>query len=98
MATTKIEGLGDAALPDFLIEGTSRRDPPAVAAAINVDNDSEEDDSIEDYSARISVPNSQSARYNEANTLASRIVDIAKKDPEVFRIVCLSFSKFTKTV
>jgi hypothetical protein len=94
VATMKIEGLGDAALPAFLTDATSRRVSPAVAAAMNVANDSDEEDSIEDYSIRrISVPNSESARYNQANTLAGRIVEIAKKDPEVFRMVMPQFQQ-----
>jgi hypothetical protein len=67
LATTmRIDGLDNASLPAFLTEASH------PAASVNEDNDS-----TEERVPRFRKPTTKAARYNNANTVVGRIVEIA---------------------
>ncbi len=50
-------------------------------------------DDVSTKALKIIVPKNQSARYNQAHALTQRIIAMAKKDGEVFRMVMSQFEQ-----
>ena len=73
----RVDGLGLQSLPAFLKTQKANRTPLTC-------ND---DDEVYHPPPKIVVPSSKAKRYSEANTVAGRIVELAKLYPDVFRMV-----------
>ena len=74
----RIEGLGMHSLPPYLRK--SETDSTNNVEGEDVDNYSTKP-------SKIVVPSKQAARYNQANSVAQRIIAMAKKDGKVFEMV-----------
>mmetsp|Transcript_18545 Transcript_18545/g.30375 ORF Transcript_18545/g.30375 Transcript_18545/m.30375 type:complete len:375 (+) Transcript_18545:446-1570(+) len=80
----KIDGLGgDAELPAFLTPATN---PECAHSSITGTGDAD-DDSVEEIPQKLVVPSTKIRRFNEANSITKGILELAKDDKEVFRMV-----------
>ena len=78
----EIPGLGSASLPAFLSSSTS-----TTAATTTDGSNSNSAGSVVDMPKRVSVPSSKLMRYNDINKLNGRITEMAKEDPELYKMV-----------
>ena len=93
VALMKIDGLGANALPAFL-NPTTTPSASAHAAIVSAGAAGNADEgSIEAISQKVVVPNSKARRFNEANFVAKPILELARKHPEVFRMVMPQFQQ-----
>ena len=82
----EIPGLGSASLPTFLSSSAST----TAGAATEGSNSA---GSVVDLPKRVSVPSTKLMRYNEINKLNGRIVEMAKEDPELYKMVFPQFEQ-----
>ncbi len=75
----EIDGLGDNSLPDFL--SSARQPRPAN------EQSSQSENVDDDKPIKWRAPSTKGDRYNAANTIAGRIVDMAEMDMKVYEMV-----------
>ena len=80
----KVDGLGDAALPAFL---TPAPNPTECAHSSIADTGDTDEDSVEEISQKLVVPSTKVRRFNDVNFIIKPILELAKEDAEVFRMV-----------
>lgn len=82
----EIPGLGDASLPAFLATSAAASE----ATEQQIDQDDADDAEME---TRVFAPKRMDKRYTDTNTVASKIVDMAKRDPKVYEMVLPQLQK-----
>jgi len=78
----EIPGLGSASLPAFLSSSASTTVGGATATAVATATAA-----VVDVPKRVSVPSTKLMRYNEIHKLNGRIEEMAKEDPELYKMV-----------
>lgn len=78
----EIPGLGSASLPAFLSSSASTTAGGATATTVATATAA-----VVDLPKRVSVPSTKLMRYNEIHKLNGRIEEMAKEDPELYKMV-----------